>query len=414
MKSWFFSLILTLLGLAFALPAHAQDPHGEMRAESPAPVDRIEPAPDLPRGTIEALILDANEQPIPQREVRLGILFQKIAEGESRSSRDGVTGPNGVVRFDGLDSSSSFSYRIATKLAPAEYASQPFNLRENGGMRVVVHVFPATADPSKTMVGMRGFFYIETRDDVFQVEVLFRVINLGKVAWVPEQAFMDLPAGFKAFSAGQAMSDVKFEAVEGRGARLVGTFPPGSRDASFRFQVPKPAEHSVTFRASTPPRTVEMRVIAVAGKNMGMSVEGFDAPQEGNGPTGDRVLVTRKLVSRTSPEVGPFVVTLTGLPVPGNGRWVAAGIAFALALCGGAAAGGKLRLVSSERSEGDRARARELLLAELVNLEHAKQRSEIGPNAYERTRRHFADALTRIGLPTDTKRPKRALRERQA
>ena len=413
MKSRIFALILALFSLALASPVRAQG-DGEFHAQSAAPVDRLEPAPELPRGTIEALMLDGNEQPIPNRQVRLGILYQKIAEGESRSERTGVTGPNGVVRFDGLDNASAYSYRISTRLDPAEYSSQPFSLRETGGMRAVVHVFPVTSDANKAMVGMRGFFYVETRDDVFQVEVMFRVINLGKIAWVPEQALMDLPAGFKAFSAGEEMTDVRFEAVEGRGARLRGTFPPGSRDASFRFQIPKPAETSVTFRARPPQRTVEMRVIAVAGKNMGLSVEDFEASQEATGPRGDHVLVTRKLVSRGSPEIGPIVITLTGLHVPGSGRWVAVAIALVLAACGAAAAAGKLRFVSTERAESDRARARELLLDELVSLEHAKQRSQIGPSAYERARRLFADALTRIGLPSEPKRSKRPLRERRA
>jgi hypothetical protein len=202
--------------------------------------------------------------------------------------------------------------------------------------------------------------------------------------------------------------------VEGRGARLAGTYPPGQRDVSFRFQVPKPADPQVTFKARPPPRTVEQRVIAVAGKNMTLSVDDFEPVQDATGPRGDRVLVTRKLVSRGSPEVGPFVVTLSGLPVPGSGRWVAAALALAFAFVGGAAAAGKLSLVSTERTEGDRARARELLLDELVSLEHAKQRSEIGPSAYERTRRALADSLARIGLPSEAKRAKRPAKEKRA
>jgi hypothetical protein len=402
-----FGLFALTFGVAVAFEAKAQEggnPHGQAALAA----DRVEPTPDLPRGTIEAQILDASDKPVANQDVRLGILYQKIAEGESRSSRDGKTNAEGIVRFDKLDPSTSFSYRVATKLPPAEYASQPFSFRDTGGVRVVLHVFPATTDVSKAVLGMRGFFYIETRDDVFQIEVLFRVMNLGKVAWVPDNAFMDLPQGFKAFSAGEATNDTRFEVVEGRGARLIGTYPPGQRDVSARFQIPKPAETTMTFRGRPPPHTVEMRVIAVANKNMTLNVEDWEPTQESTGPNGDHVLVTRKLVARGSPEVGPFVVTLTGLPVPGSGRWVAAGIAFVFALCGGAAASGKLRVVSTTRAEGDKARARELLLSELVSLEHAKRREQIGPTAYERTRRALADALARIGLPSEARRPKRA------
>jgi len=80
-------LFLLLFTLAFG--ARAQSPHGQ--AEAPPATDRVEPAPELPRGSIEAVLLDGNEQPLANREVRLGILFQKIAEGESRSTKTAKT-----------------------------------------------------------------------------------------------------------------------------------------------------------------------------------------------------------------------------------------------------------------------------------------------------------------------------------
>jgi hypothetical protein len=411
-----FALCLLLVCLPRA--AFAQTPggfhQGDPRELSEPQADQLQPAADLPVGSIEAVIVDGNEKPIPNLEVRLGILFQTIAEGEKRTAKTAKTNEHGVVRFDGLTTGSSYSYRISAKNGLGEYGSSPFNLKDTGGMRALLHVFPASSDVSVAVVGLRGFLYFETRDDVFQVEALFRVINLGRVAWVPQDVVMELPHGWKAFNAGEAMTDARFEPVEGRGVRLVGTYPPGQRDVSFRFQLPKGSSGSATFRVRPPPRVAEMRVIAVASQHMGLEVPDWEAPREGTGPRGDRVLVTRKVVSRGADEIREFSVRLTGLPVPGPGRWIASSIALAFGLCGWAAATGKLRLVSQERAQGDRARARELLLAELVELTRARERNEIGPTTYERTQRMLVDALARIGLPSEPKRAKKSPKTQRA
>jgi hypothetical protein len=140
---------------------------------------------------------------------------------------------------------------------------------------------------------------------------------------------------------------------------------------------------------------------------MGLDVEGFEATQSGTGPSGDHVLVSRKAAGRSDPQLGPFVVTLTGLSVPGPGRWVAALIAFGIAAAGGLAAAGKWRLVSPTKLESDRSRACNLLLDELVQLTRAKERGEVGPRTHELTRRKLLDALARIGLPKEAKKSRR-------
>ncbi|HTQ03363.1 MAG TPA: hypothetical protein VMI54_05885 [Polyangiaceae bacterium] len=397
--------------------AFAQDEPGPMpashagfTAHQTAP-DTVDPAPDLKAGSIEATLLDPDEHPLPNLDVRLGIMFNKVAEGESRSEKNTQAGPDGVAHFDGLQIGSAYAYRVTVRRGAALYASTPFNLKEAGGMRVTLHVFPVTQDLNSAAVGMRGFFYIETRDEVFQIEGLFRVINLGRTAWVPQDVVIGLPDGWKAFSAGESMYDSKFEAVEGRGARLVGTYPPGQRDVNFRFQVPKEAASSATFRFTPPPRSAEIRVIAVANPAMGLEVDGFEPPQVSIGPSGDRVLVTRKLAARGETQVAPFTATLTGLPVPGPGRWIAILIALAFGGAGWAAAAGKWRFVSTERIQTDKARARELLLDELVALTRAKERGEVGPQTYERTHRALMDALARIGMPEP--KPRKASRKPQ-
>jgi hypothetical protein len=401
------SLLVVLLGLFLSSRAGAQDDPGPMPPGHPnvagpqTHADSVEDAPELKTGTIEVSVVDASEHPIPNTDVRLGIMYNKVAEGESRSSRFGRSGADGVARFEDLKTASAYAYRVTIRAGIAEFAATPFNLKETGGMRVTLHVFPVVQDLNGAPIGMRGFYYIETRDEVFQIEGMFRVINLGSSAWVPRDIVIGLPDGFKAFNGGESMFDSKFEQVEGRGARLVGTFPPGQRDLNFRFQMPKEAASMAVFRFAPPPRAMEMRVIAVASPNMGLEVDGWEAAQTSTGPSGDRVLVTRKLAGRGEGAVGPFVVTLNGLPVPGPGRWIAIAIALALVGAGGAAAAGKWRIVSTERVLSDRARACNLLLDELVALSRARDRGEIGPQTHERTQRTLMDALARIGLPSE-------------
>ena len=132
----------------------------------------------------------------------------------SLAARRGRADASGKVTFSGLDQSTNYSYRVTVKSGAAEYASNPFQFRENVGHRVLLHSYPVTREIKGSMIGMRGFVYIEPRDDVFQFEVLFRVFNVGRVTWVPSgSTFMRLPEGYKAFKANESMADTRFEAA---------------------------------------------------------------------------------------------------------------------------------------------------------------------------------------------------------
>jgi len=381
-----------------------RNPHG-----AAPPRDESAPAPDLPKGTIEAVIVTPDNQPMASADVRLGVMFQRISEGESRSERFGRTNAEGRVRFDGLTNGSDYSYRVTFKSGPAEYASAPFPLGDNG-QRVLLHIFPVTQSIDNALVGMRSFVYIEPRDDVFVFEILYRVFNVGTVTWVPDNVVVRLPAGFKAFSAQRGMTDVMLEAVEGEGARLKGTFTPGQHDVSARFQMPKDADTSVSFRLGTLPRLAELRVIAEASAQMHLEVDGFETPQVSANQQGKRVLVTRKLLERGNELSNGFTITLSGLPVPGYGRWVAVALALAFVGVGLGAARGMLRLDSSQNKTQDLARARELLLEELVDVERQRNQGDLGPKAYADARRVLLNALARLGrdaLETVVPRKKR-------
>jgi hypothetical protein len=362
------------------------------------PQDENLPAADLPKGSVEAVILDGQQAPMPGVEVHLAILFSKISEGENKSERVLRSDAEGRVRFDGLTAASEYSYRIVVASSGAEYTSGAFNLNERVGQRIRLHVFPVTHDIRSAMVGMRGFVYVEPRDEVFVFDVVYYVFNIGTVTWVPENVVLRLPEGFKAFSTQKGESDASWEVVEGQGARLKGTFTPGRENVGFRFQLPKIAESTVNFRIGALPRTAELRVIAAASSQMHLSVEGFEEPQVSSNQQGNRVLVTRRLLQRGDELDGGVSITIDGIPVPGNGRWVALAIAAALAAVGLASARGYMRLDPSDlRQDQDLQSARELLLHELLDVERARRDGQLGPRAHAEARRTLLDALARLG-----------------
>jgi hypothetical protein len=388
----------------------ARNPHQALRDESTI-------AGDLPIGTVEGIILDGNDRPLGNTQVRLGIIFSRISEGESRSEKFAVTDGAGRVRFPDLKIGPDYSYRVTLKSGRASYGSAPFNLGDQAGHRVRLHVFPVTSNVREAAVGMRNMIYVEPRDDVFQFEVLYRVINVGTVTWVPDDSVvMPLPPGFKAFNAQREMSGAGFVQVDGVGARLDGTFPPGQVEVRFRFQAPKPDEETASFRVTLLPNVFDSQVIAEASSKMKLNIAGFDEPIAAS-PEGKRVLIARKNFTRGE-QAEPFTIELSGLPTPGFGRWVAVLIASALGLTGFAAYRGVVQLESgsSDARDRDLENARELLLAELVEIEKAHRAGDLGPRAYTEGRRTLLEALARLGrdalAPKKTKR--KAKRQRDA
>ncbi|MEO6602845.1 MAG: carboxypeptidase-like regulatory domain-containing protein [Polyangiaceae bacterium] len=359
----------------------------------------------LEPGSITATIVDDRGVPIAGQQVRLGILFQKIAEGEARSEKFANADAEGTVHFTGLTRGSDNTYRVTVQAGSASYQTAPFNLRQDMGQRVILHVYPSTSQIEQAQIGMRGYLYVETRDDVFQCEAMFRVFNVGQITWVPKDVVMQLPKGFKAFKAPEGMTDVRFEQVDGVGARLKGTFSPGQNEASFRFQLPKGTDDTLTFRMTLPPHVAEMRVIAEASSTMNLEVEGFQPPVPAANNNGQRVLVSVKQLLRHDEELKEFVATLSGIPTPGPGRWFAIAIALCLCIGGVFAANGAFDDASGGKDlAADKKRARELLLRELVALEAARRAERIGPRSYEQSRSALIDAIARLGLPATGQR----------
>lgn len=364
---------------------------------SQVPKDSVTTAPDLRPGTIEVHVADPNGAPLTNIPLRLGLMREDVATGNSKEERNENTDSRGVVTFGGLPTSTDYSYRATVDRGIGVYASEPFRLDERAGKRVLLHVYPVTRDIRQALVGMRGVVYVQPREDIFQIETTIQVLNIGAVAWVPDQVHIELPDGAKAFRANESMQDTRVERDKSGEVSLLGTFSPGEHEITFQYQIDNPHEPTQRFRMGLPPHVAEMRVYAEGPRGMQLSVSGFPPAERTTAQNGSHLLATGKRASRGGEPLDDIDVSLENLPVPSQGRWYAA----ILALC--VAAFGVWNGFSGRRTKATTARrpaefkeAEGLVLDELVELERLERSGEIGPRAYAEARGELLDALSRL------------------
>ncbi|HEX7671937.1 MAG TPA: hypothetical protein VF395_20220 [Polyangiaceae bacterium] len=374
--------------------------HGAAAPAQP-PQDRAVAAPDLRPGTIEVLIHDGNSAPIPRLPLRLGVLHSDVAQGDSKSQIEGTTDERGVAVFRGLEVGTAFSYRVTVPRGPATFAADPVRLDPSGGQRVLLHVYPIVRDIREALVGMRGVLFVQPRDDVFHIEANFQVLNIGAVAWVPENVRLVLPEGAKAFRPADEMSDTRVEKTASGDLRIVGTFSPGEHEVGFQFQLDNPHDRSKSLHIALPPHVAELRVVAEGARGMELHVPSFPDAEPMQGQDGSHLLVTGKHLVRGESSLDSVSITLENLPVPSSGRWYAVGIALMIA------GFGLFQMVSQRPSparklarQGEAEEAEDLVLRELVELERLRKSDRVGPRTYEETRAELLDALARLDSRT--------------
>ncbi|HMI83152.1 MAG TPA: hypothetical protein VK550_03610, partial [Polyangiaceae bacterium] len=341
-----------------------------MQPETP-PEDTSGKDDSLPPGSIVVEIRDKSDAAVPRADVTLGILQQSVAKGESRRRTTQKADENGNTRFDNLERGGGIAYRISVPWTgggdgdSATYAAPPFQLDLHHGQRVRVHVYPVTSRVEDTLLGMQGVVYLELKDDVIQVDEIFEVFNLGSTTWVPSNVIVDLPRGFRAFNAQRDMSDVGFDVVAERGAKMRGTFGPGQHQAQFRYQIPYEGGESAKIALSLPPRVIRMRVIAEASKTMTLRVDEFPSAVSDANQRGTRVLLTERQARPGDLPLTHLAITLDNIPTEGSAKWMtvaisAATLAFGIYL---ASEQEKAKSAASQLGGKDTERARARLVA---------------------------------------------------
>jgi hypothetical protein len=381
----------------------------------------FEPLPDtvnedanLATGAIAVEIRDAKGAPSPHALVNLGILHNTVAKGEKRESLVRESDDAGNVVFEHLENVSGVAYRVSVPKDGATFATPAFSLPRERGMRAVLHVYPVVhavipldklgsldekSTRDRALVVVEGILFAELKEDRIQVQQLFRLVNAGGNAWVPEGVVPNLPSGFSALVNGsQEASDVGIEA-DTKGAKWRGTFSPGKHEVTYRWQLPWNNDENVSFDVALPPNVVSMRVMTAASDGMRLAVDGFPPGEPQTDGQGQRMLVTEKQLHRGESLIATVNISMKNLPVVGRERFIVTGLA------GLTLAFGLAFALSNRRPEtpAEDAKARRgLLLADLEELERAHRAGDIGPKTYERTRRQLIDGIARTLIKSAT------------
>jgi hypothetical protein len=368
-------------------------PHPAAPGMFQPPPDTSEEDPSLPPGTLTVDVRDADNRPVPNAPLVLTTLHQSVAKGQSKETRAVPADAAGHLRLDHLEIGSSVSYWVKDQVDRATFASAPAQMGGVRGVHQVLHVYPVTHSLETALIVTQAVIYFEVKDDRVQVEQAVTLFNFGKTAWFPDDLVVTLPQGFTALTSQAQMSDQGVDSVDGKGARIRGTFAPGRHDLDFRWQLPYDGESTLSVDVNLPPHVAIMRVMAAAGAKTTLDVTGFPAAERRTDRQGQRILVTEKQVRRDAPLTAVHVV-VSGLLTSGPGKYVATGLA-ALTLALGLVLGVGKRGHGADAPKG----ARALLLDEMLDLERAKERGEIGPKTYERARRELVDAIARTLAP---------------
>jgi len=360
--------------------------------EPPDDVEKEDPT--LPPGTIVVDLRDADDKPVANETLTLGIIINSIAKGDTHKHMQGVTDAAGRAIFGGLDTASNVAYRLSSGYQGGSFAASPFQLGIAKAMHVVLHVYPVARDLSGALVVTEAAVAAELRDDRIHVEEALTVYNLGRTAWQPSDVHLALPEGYTAFNAQASMSDQAVDEVDHAG-KLRGTFAPGRHTLQFRWQLPWSGEKDVDFEVGLMPHVAIARVMMPASGSVKLDVAGFPPPEVRHDDQGQTFQVTERRVRPDDPHLTSLAISIRDIPTRGPGALIAS-----LLAASGVVLGLFFTLTSSgrRRAPGDRdvSAARETILEDLAALERAKADGSVGPKTYERARREMIESLARL------------------
>lgn len=378
-----------------------QSPHGARR-----PGPRIVPAADLPAGDIQVMLTSKDFDNIENQEVTLVVSKQSIERGNVDTTLTARTDSRGVATFTGQPTESDHIYDVQVAVGEARYSTGQFQFKaQGGGLRALVPIYKSSNTLDGMLVLTRTLIALVPQDNLFVVDVLFRVENYGEVSWLPQNVVFPLPRGFKALTVREEKADAHFEPDGDTGVKLTGTLAPGQHDLMFRFHLPTDGQPALSFNFPTSLNTGMVRVILESSPTMHLEVPGFPEPEESRNQEGQRRLIAgRDFVGEKARAPDDIQVKISGIPTPAAGRTVAVVLAAAIALGGIAQAVNRKRPASpmrSDLSKEDRERASELILEELISLEQAFQQGSIGRKTHEQAKRQLLEAFARLRSEPD-------------
>lgn len=373
-------------------------------------------APDLPPGEIEVRVAPKGLDSVENQQVTLAVSKQSIERGNTDSTLTALTDASGVARFPEQGTATDYLYTATVAIGGARYSTIQFQFRDtSGGLRVIIPVYPSTSELEGLLLLSRTAIAIIPQDNLFAIDVMWRIENFGEVSWLPENVIFPLPDGFEALNIRNPKAEARFETA-GTGVKLAGTFAPGQHDLMFRFHLPTEGKSERSFAFPTTLNVGTVRVIMDSAPTMTLKVDGFPEPDETRNPEGQRRLVSgRDFLTEKTRAPDKVQISISGIPTPPAGRSVAVGLATVIALAGFAQGLGRRssKVTRSNLSKEEREQAGELLLEELISLEQAFKQGAIGRKTHEQARRQLLEAFARLGAGLDTAPDKpKAPRER--
>ncbi len=386
-------------------PTNGGTPPGHPPAEGSRRIpDRVMPDDKLPPGTVEVIILDGNDQPVPNAPIVLNVLFSSVTKGDSRETLPATTDASGRYRFEQLKHGMGISYRLTTQNGPATFGTQPFGLTDQFGIRVIQHRYDIVTSLAESEMLLELILLLDIKQDNVAINHLLRAFNRGTSAYVATDIRIPFPKDYEGFDAQESSGDVAMKDVEGHMV-LTGTFPPGQTDLTYRYQLPLGGGADLDMKVPLPPRMAITHVVLKANDEMTLKVAGFPPAEESRWNDGAKVQQTSKVpqtmtdlqavMGQTAP--GQLEIEIDGIPTPGLKRTLAV-LLTALALSIGA-----VQLFRRREQQGpapdlieDLEQAQAALLDELALLEKLRSKGEVGPRTYEGLRAQLLDALARI------------------
>lgn len=360
----------------------ARSPHGTARDRKP--LSEAEPNPQLPAGTIRVRVVDPGDTPLPEVEVRIGILK---SDG-GRESVSGTTDAAGVRVFSDLSVGDDQAYRAEVRAGGARFGSNPFRLPRDRGYDVLLRRLNTTDDMSEVVLYV-GAVSIELVDERFKLAQHLRLINVGAKAYVfPDGGLtIPLPEGFTAFQTQETMGDQRLTSNE-QGVNIQGSIPPGQTVLLWGYDVPVDGTEMIVD-LQNPFTTYAMRVLADAAPGLALRVDGLPPPKREQ-HNGSSFWVTEAV---RRPEQGPLRqlrIHLSGIPGPGPSRWIASSLALLLVAVGFVVS----RRTGDARSTHAALQARkQALLEELATLSREHEQGDVGKEYFADEKARLTDAL---------------------
>jgi hypothetical protein len=364
-------------------------PHDHTHAALNAPSQPLaEEARDLPAGTVAVEVKAPNGAPYPDAQLVLGVMSSSSTRTEQRATADS----SGRYTFRQLATGSQQAYRINVVYGGAKFSSTPFRLPDHVGYRVRIPLQETTRS-DRLFIQLSGQTVVELRDDRLHITQQSRLANAGSSVYVLPQdgIVIPLPEGHTAFQWQDQMTDQKGEAVAGKGFRLRGSFPPGTVNLAWTYDLPRSGD-SARIAVNLPWKTYRYVIASEAPEGLKLRVSEFPDAERVN-YEGRWLWVTEIQNEPGRPSMSPFSIKIDGIPGPGPGRWIASLLAL-LFVGFGLSRAFKRADDSAERTLFIEQRKQQLLAdARAADAEHA--RGESGP---EYLARRLAEIETELAL----------------